>query len=83
MGIREIADQHEVPLVPMPPLARAIYYNAEAGEEIPEALYVAVAQVLAYVYQLEQYRRGQLEREPQLADVEVPPEMDRSGGGND
>ncbi len=79
--IREIADQHDVPQVQMPPLARAIYYNTEAGEEIPEALYVAVAQVLAYVYQLEQYRRGQLERAPHLANVDVPPEMDRSTGG--
>ncbi len=75
--IREIATEHDVPMVPMPPLARAVYYNTEAGEEIPEALYVAVAQVLAYVYQLEQYRRGQLNAEPRLSNVEVPPEMDK------
>ena len=75
--IREIATEHDVPLVPMPPLARAVYYNTEAGEEIPEALYVAVAQVLAYVYQLEQYRRGQLQAEPRLTNVEVPPDMDK------
>lgn len=80
--IREIATEHDVPLVPMPPLARAVYYNTEAGEEIPEALYVAVAQVLAYVYQLEQYRRGQLNSAPHLANVEVPPDMDR-GSSND
>jgi len=56
----------------MPSLARAIYYNTEAGDEIPEELYVTVAQVLAYIYQLEQYRRGQLESAPILGDIEVP-----------
>lgn len=72
--IREIADHHDVPLVPMPPLARAVYYSTEAGEEIPAALYIAVAQVLAYIYQMEQYKRGQLASEPVLGDIEVPDE---------
>ncbi len=75
--IREIAQAHDVPVVPMPPLARAVYHHTEAGQEIPEALYVAVAQVLAYIYQLEQYRRGQLRDKPTLAQVDVPPEMDQ------
>ncbi|MEM7100292.1 MAG: flagellar biosynthesis protein FlhB [Pseudomonadota bacterium] len=78
MKIREVASGHDVPLVAAPPLARAIYYNTDFGEEIPEDLYVATAQVLAYVYQLEQYRRGQLEQVPVLGDVEIPPELDRS-----
>ena len=77
MRIREIATANGIPLVAAPPLARAIYYNTQAGEEIPEALYIATAQVLAYVYQIEQYRRGQLDQPPHLANIEIPTEMER------
>ncbi len=73
--IREIADQNEVPIVPIPALARAVYFSTEAGEEIPEGLYIAVAQVLAYIYQLEQYQRGQINYTPKLADIDVPDEF--------
>jgi flagellar biosynthesis protein FlhB len=52
--IRLVAAAHNVPLVEAPPLARALYATTELGHEIPAALYVAVAQVLAYVYQLKQ-----------------------------
>ena len=77
MRIREVANMHDVPLVAAPPLARAIYFNADPGQEIPEALYVATAQVLAYVYQLEQYSRGQIEQAPVLGQLDVPEELDR------
>jgi len=50
--IREIATEHGVPLVAAPPLARALFRNVELGHEVPAALYVTVAQVLTYVYQL-------------------------------
>jgi flagellar biosynthesis protein FlhB len=72
--IREIAGAADVPLLRVPALTRAVYYAAEPGEEVPPGLYVAVAQVLAYIYQLEQYRRGQVARAPELGDVTVPPE---------
>ena len=52
--IRLVAAAHNVPLVEAPPLARALYATTELGQEIPAALYVAVAQILAYVYQLKQ-----------------------------
>jgi flagellar biosynthetic protein FlhB len=52
--IRLVAGAHRIPLVEAPPLARALYATTEVGREIPAALYVAVAQVLAYVYQLKQ-----------------------------
>jgi flagellar biosynthesis protein FlhB len=52
--IRMVADAHRVPMVEAPPLARALYATTELGHEIPSALYVAVAQILAYVYQLKQ-----------------------------
>ncbi len=54
--IREIAKQAEVPILAAPALARAIYYNTELEEQIPEGLYMAVAQVLAHVYQLKRTR---------------------------
>ena len=50
--IREIAAENNVPIVPAPPLARALYKSVELGREVPAALYVTVAQVLTYVYQL-------------------------------
>jgi flagellar biosynthetic protein FlhB len=50
--IRGIAQGHDVAVFSAPPLARALYRSTALGQEIPEALYVAVAQVLAYVYQL-------------------------------
>ncbi|MCW8807021.1 MAG: flagellar biosynthesis protein FlhB [Rhodanobacter sp.] len=52
--IRLVAGTHRIPLVEAPPLARALYATTELGREIPAALFVAVAQVLAYVYQLKQ-----------------------------
>jgi flagellar biosynthetic protein FlhB len=50
--IREIAAEHGVPLVEAPPLARVLYRNVEIGVEIPAGLYVSVAQILTYVFQL-------------------------------
>jgi flagellar biosynthetic protein FlhB len=50
--IREVATEHGVPIVEAPPLARALYRTVELGREVPAALYVTVAQILTYVYQL-------------------------------
>lgn len=54
--IREIATEHSVPIFEAPPLARALYQSVEIGSEIPATLYVAVAQVLTYIYQLKAAR---------------------------
>jgi flagellar biosynthesis protein FlhB len=50
--IREIAREHHIPIVEDKPLAQALYKNVEVGEEIPEKLFHAVAQVLAYIYRM-------------------------------
>lgn len=72
--IREVAGRHHIPLVEAPPLARALYATTELGREIPAALYVAVAQVLAYVYQLQQATvRG--EPPPAAPSPEVDPDL--------
>ena len=52
MRIRQIATKHGVPIVERKPLARALYANAKVGQEIPADHYKAVAEILAYVYQL-------------------------------
>ena len=69
--IREIAEEHRVPLFSAPPLARALYASTEIDEEIPAKLYTAVAQVLAYVYQLKTtLKPGQKRMPPPVPDVD-------------
>lgn len=60
LKIREVAIEHGIPIVERPPLARAIYRTVDVGREIPAEFYKAVAEVLAYVYELagRGYRRG-------------------------
>jgi flagellar biosynthetic protein FlhB len=55
--IRELALQHEVPIIENQPLAQALYKSAEVGQEIPPHLYRAVAEVLAYIFKLMHARR--------------------------
>lgn len=74
--IRSIALQANVPVFEAPPLARALYWNTRLGQEIPAELYLAVAQVLAYIYQLREFRRGGAYPQPPTH-LEVPPEMQR------
>lgn len=70
--IREIATEHSVPVFEAPPLARALYHNVEIGGEIPAALYVAVAQVLTYLYRLKAaHAAGQLPPERPVIDPSI------------
>ena len=55
LKIRELAKEHKVPLLEAPPLARALYKHCELEQAVPGALYTAVAEVMAYVYQLNQW----------------------------
>ncbi len=55
--IRKVAEENDVPVIPDPPLARALHSSTEIGQVIPEELYAAVAQVLAFVYRLAARRR--------------------------
>ncbi|WP_369601752.1 flagellar biosynthesis protein FlhB [Hahella sp. SMD15-11] len=75
LKIREIARAHGVEQVEAPPLARAVYYHTEVDEEIPAGLYVAVAQVLAYVFRLREYRKGRGERPQPIRDVPIPDDL--------
>jgi len=78
LKMREIAVANNVLLLESPALARSIYYSTELEQEIPGGLYLAVAQVLAYVYQIRQFRAGKGKRpEPFTDDVPIPPELRR------
>lgn len=73
--IRDIAREHGIDLVSSPVLARAVYHTTEVEEEIPNGLYLAVAQVLAYVFQLRNFRRGMGERPQPPRNIKVPKDM--------
>ncbi len=77
LKIREIANEHNVTVLESPGLARAVFYSTELDQEIPAGLYLAVAQVLAYVYQLKQHRAGKGKRPGPLPDLPIPPDLRR------
>jgi flagellar biosynthetic protein FlhB len=76
MTIRDTAKAHKVPVLQSPMLARALYAHAKLDKEIPAALFAAVAQVLAYVYQLRAALAGHAPMPGELPSVHVPPELD-------
>ncbi len=77
LKIRELAAEHKVPLLEAPPLARALYAHCELGQTVPAALYTAVAEVMAYVYQLNAWLTGKGEARPGVpGDLPVPQDMD-------
>ena len=75
LKIRDLAKDSKVPVLQSPVLARALYAHAEIDREIPAALFAAVAQVLAYVYQLRAALSGR-GRAPAEPTPYVPPELD-------
>jgi flagellar biosynthetic protein FlhB len=78
LKMREIAVANNVLLLESPALARSIYYSTELDQEIPGGLYLAVAQVLAYVYQIRQHRAGKGKRpDPLKDDLPIPPDLRR------
>ncbi len=76
MKIRDVANASRVPVLQSPMLARALYAHTEIDGEIPSALYTAVAQVLAYVYQLKAALKGQGAMPGEMPTPQVPPELD-------
>jgi len=77
LQIKRVAQANEVPLLEAPPLARSLFYHSELGGEIPAGLYLAVAQILAYVYQLKQHQQGGgIPPEP-LTDIPIPDDLRR------
>ncbi|MGS0892655.1 flagellar biosynthesis protein FlhB [Burkholderia stagnalis] len=81
--IRELAAEHNVPLLEAPPLARALYHNVELEREIPGSLYSAVAEVLAWVYQLKRFRSEGGAFPAMPVDLAVPAELDKGASVSD
>ena len=73
--IRSLGAGAKVPMVASPPLARALYYSTEINKEIPKGLYLAVAQVLAYVYQLKTARENYWDEPLPPGNIKVPDEF--------
>src|SRR5690625_7316169 len=73
LKIREIAKAHKIEIIESPALARAVYYTTEVEQEIPAGLDMAVAQVLAYVFQLRSYSRRQGWQPTNPRNITVPP----------
>jgi len=74
--IRELAEENRVPILQAPPLARALYRHAEVGDEVPSALYAAVAEVLAWVIQLKRYASNGGLAPAMPTAITIPPELD-------
>ncbi|MDP1530393.1 MAG: flagellar biosynthesis protein FlhB [Rhodoferax sp.] len=79
LRIRAMAEENKIPVLEAPPLTRALYRHTRLGDEVPAALYAAVAEVLAWAYQLHRWRAdgGTLPRTPQ--DLPVPASLDLPG----
>lgn len=75
LKIREVAGAHQVEIVESPRLARAIFYTTQLDQEIPSGLYVAVAKVLAYVFQLQNFRNGKGAQPTYPRVVPIPDDM--------
>ena len=76
LAIRDSAKASKVPVLQAPVLARALYAHAELDREVPAALFAAVAQVLAYVYQLRAALTGNSPMPGDLPELSVPAELD-------
>ena len=81
--IRELAAEHNVPLLEAPPLARALYSNVRLEAEVPGALYGAVAEVLAWVYQLRRFNTQGGVAPVAPDSLDVPAELDKRTALND
>ncbi|WP_294892888.1 flagellar biosynthesis protein FlhB [uncultured Gilliamella sp.] len=70
--IKQIAQEHQIPQLEAPPLARALYRYGEIGKSIPAELYAAVAQILAWVYQLKRWHRYGGEKPLKPTNLSIP-----------
>ena len=69
--IRELAEEHHLPVLEAPPLARALHRHTEVGEQVPATLYTAVAEVMAWVYQLNAFAARAGDMPPPVAPVHI------------
>ncbi|MGF1702732.1 flagellar biosynthesis protein FlhB [Photobacterium makurazakiensis] len=72
LRIKNIAKKHDIEVMNLPPLTRAIYFNTRIDQEIPGPLFVAVAHVLTYVMQLKAYKTGNKDKPQPLPSLVIP-----------
>lgn len=77
MQIRKIATEHQVTIVEAPPLARSIYHTTDLDREIPTGLYMAVAQILAWLHQLKRFKGGRGRHPGCIPEVDIPDDLRR------
>lgn len=76
LHIRTIAKEHQIEIIQSPALARSLYYTAEVGDDIPEELFAAVAQVLAFIFQLNEHKKGNAKKPTAIAkNLPIPDEF--------
>ncbi len=73
LHIRTIAKENNVEIIQSPALARSLYYTAEVGDDVPEELFAAVAQVLAFIFQLNEHKKGRAKKPiPVAKELPIP-----------
>lgn len=75
--IRELAATHQLEVIELPPLARAIYFSTRVDQEVPKGLYTAVAYVLTYVMQLKAYKQGRGQKPAPIPDIFIPSSLQK------
>lgn len=75
LQIRSIAKEHNIPMLVAPPLARSLHHTTDIDQEIPAGLYLAVAQVLAYIFQLRSAKSGQRPKDFNSKDLPIPDDL--------
>lgn len=77
LRIRELAATHQLEVIELPPLARAIYFSTRVDQEVPKGLYTAVAYVLTYVMQLKAYKQGRGQKPAPIPDIFIPSSLQK------
>ena len=72
LRIKGVAQRHQIEVLEVPVLARAIYYSTRVDQEVPKGLYTAIAYVLTYVMQLKAYKHGRGQQPAPLPALEIP-----------
>lgn len=82
LNIKQLGEENRIPVLEAPPLARALYRHSKVGGHIPATLYAAVAEVLAWVYQLRRWQREGGLKPKKPTNVSVPQGLDFAGDNN-
>ncbi|MGF1785828.1 flagellar biosynthesis protein FlhB [Photobacterium swingsii] len=77
LQIQQVARRYDCPVVEIPPLTRAVYYSTNEWQEVPAPLYVAVAHILTFVFQMKEYQKGRQPSKPEFPRVSIPRELRR------